>query len=132
MADDANVSVLVDGPLHHVVHLTNISDGTGENRVVKVDRSAWTGPNGEVPGRLCIEQIEWDVQGFTRVDLHWDHDTDDLALSLGPGSGEAKYGGAGGLCDPQSDGGTGDLLLTTVGAASGDSYAMTIKLRKRG
>jgi hypothetical protein len=132
MADDAKKTVLVDGPLYHVVHLTNVSDGTGEAGVVKVDRSALTGVDGQPVGRLCIEQIEWDVQGFTRVELHWDHTADDRALILGPGAGEADYGRTGGLCDPQSDGGTGDLLLTTAGAASGDSYAMTIKLRKRG
>lgn len=132
MADDVTVTVLGDGPLRHVVQLSSVSDGTGESAVKKVDRSTLVGANGQAVGRLCIERIEWDIQGFTRVELKWDHDADDRALVLGPGAGEADYAGVGGLCDPQSDGGTGDLLLTTAGNAAGDSYSITLVLRKRG
>jgi hypothetical protein len=128
MADAVTNRTLASGRNVHVIHLTNISDGTGESAVVKIDKSAFTGPDGTEPGRIKIEQIEWKVQGFTSVRLLWDHTTDDLAAVLA-GVGYVDYRSAGGNIDPASTGGTGDLLLTTSGAISGASYDITIWAR---
>jgi hypothetical protein len=35
------------------------------------------------------------------------------------------------LVDPKSSGGTGSVMLTTVGFASGSGYDLTIRLRKK-
>lgn len=123
MADTVDSIVLLGGVNKRIVRLLNISDGTGESGVVKVDKSTLIGPNGLEPGRLSIMSIQWAIQGFTSVRLYWDHTTDDeiAALSL---AGYFAY--PGGLVDPASAGGTGDILLTTAGGASGATYDITL------
>ena len=79
--------------------------------------------------------MRWCLQGFTSVRLLWDHDTDDKALELS-GSGYEDFRGDSflrtqkGLADPRTAGGTGDILLTTVGAVSGATYDITLWLVK--
>lgn len=129
MADTVDSQVVFSGPRRYVVKLTNISDGTGESAVVKVDKSALTGPAGGAPGRLVLEEISWDIQGFTSIRLHWDATTDDEIVVLGPGSGQMSWAGVGGLVDPASTGTTGDIILTTNGHSSGDTYTITLVVR---
>lgn len=130
MADAVTTNVIAQDETHYVVHLTNISDGTGESGVVKVDKSALTSRVGAEPAALDIEQIRWAIQGFTSVRLLWDHTTDDVAMVL-CGSGYDDFRNCGGaLKDPRSSGTTGDILLTTNGGSSGASYDITIWVRK--
>lgn len=141
MADAVTTNVIENTPTHYVVHLTNISDGTGEAAVIKVDKSTLTdNSNPPVePDALEIEQVRWCIQGMASVRLLWDHATDDLALVLAS-SGYDDFRGldngvrdrvqTGGLKDPRSAGGTGDILLTTSGAISGASYDITLWLKK--
>lgn len=135
MADTVTSSV-VESFNGLMVHLTGVSDGTGESNVIKVDKSAYLASDGAEPASLDIEQVRWNIQGFTYIKLAWDHTTDDTALVLS-GSGYDDFSGNGGdvtnpkgLPDPRSAGGTGDLLLTSVGATSGDTYDITLWLRK--
>jgi hypothetical protein len=138
MADAVASIVILNSDKHYVIHLTNISDGTGESAVVKVDKSGLLSATKIEPTSLDIDQIRWSIQGFTSVRLLWDHTTDDLAMVL-TGSGFEDFRsrdlasdliGTNGLKDPRSTGGTGDLLLTTNGGISGSSYDITIWLRK--
>lgn len=138
MADAVTKIVMADSASHHIVHLTNISDGTGESAVIKVDKSAiGTARDGAEAASLDIEQVRWAIQGMTSVRILWDHATDDVGLVLtGSGyddfRGETGMGGynTGSLKDPRSSGGTGDILLTTNGAVSGGTYDITLWLRK--
>jgi len=143
MADTIKNHVLSDSDERYAVHLTGVSDGTGESAVIKVDKSTLLAlPYGTAaaaePVSLDIEQIRWAIQGFSYIKLHWDHTTDDTAMLL-CGSGYDDFRGEGGmlgnrtprgLADPRSSGDTGDLLLTSVGAASGATYDITLWLRK--
>lgn len=141
MADAVTARVIEDTRTHYVVHLTNISDGTGEAAVVKADKSAIAvaADKGEAAS-LDIEQVRWSIQGFTSVRLLWDHTTDDVAMVLA-GSGYEDFRGldggvkgkmqTSGLKDPRSAGGTGDLLVTTNGGASGATYDITVWLVKK-
>jgi hypothetical protein len=139
MADTVRVHTIAETREHIVVHCTNISDGTGESDVVKVDKSAiGVASDGAEAGSLDIERVVWNCDGM-QVRVEWDHTTDDLAMVLS-GSGEADFMGkpgwvgglhnAGGLKDPRSTGGTGDILFTTSGHTSGDTYNVTLWLRK--
>ncbi len=130
MADTVDTDILNTGKRRHIVHLTNISDGTGESGVTKVDISALTGFGG-TPTYSTIEQIDYQIQGFTSVRLHWDHTTDDLISVLPAGSGCVEFWETGGKVDPRSSGGTGDILLTTVGAVSGATYDIKIIMRPK-
>lgn len=129
MADAVTTTVLYQEGSIYVVHLTNISDGTGESAVIKVDRSTLT-QSGAEPTGLTIMSARWAVQGFNSVRLLWDHTTDDVAMVL-TGSGYEDFREFGGKPDPASTGGTGDLLLTTNGGSSGATYDITLVLRKK-
>lgn len=128
MGDAVDVQVLYNGPRHHTVRLSNLSDGTGEAAVKKVDKSALVGFNGVAPSTISVEHMSWSIKGMS-VTLAWDHDTDDVIAQLGEGSGEHNYKPHGGLRDPASTGGTGDIVVTTTNHAAGDTYDILMTLR---
>jgi hypothetical protein len=128
MADSVDTLVLVSGQNRRAIRLTNVSDGTGESAVVKIDKSAFTGPDGTEPTTISIEEIFWNIQGFTSIRLFWDHTTDDEIVVLS-GSGYLDFTKLGGLDDPASSGETGDVILTTAGAVSGATYTIVLVVR---
>ena len=127
MADAVTSNVIFASRNKRVVHFTNISDGTGESDVVKVDISGLFGPDGTVPTSLTIEKVEYVVDGM-QLRIEWDATADDVALVL-TGSGFFDFTEAGGLRDPKSTGSTGDILFTTNGHNAGDAYTVTLWLR---
>lgn len=130
MADTVNSQVIEDGPRNYVIRLTNISDGTGESDVVKVDVSGLTGPDvGVAPDRVAIKSIDYNVQGFDYVTLEFDATADDEIAVLGQGVGYLPFDPP--VNNPKSSGYTGDVLLTTSGGASGSSYDITLHCIKK-
>ena len=139
MVDAVTSNVALNNRNVYVIHLTNISDGTGEAAVIKVDKSTLLDANAAEPAALDIISCRWSIQGFASVRILWDHTTDDLALALA-GSGYDEFGDAKigvnviagrALPDPRSAGGAGDILLTTNGAVSGATYDITLVCLKR-
>lgn len=129
MADLVSTIVILNNPKRLVIKLLNLSDGTGESGVVKVDKSTYTGLNGLEPSFFMIEKIEYDISGMV-VSLSVDATTDVvLARMGGTGGGVLDWTKSGGL-STKAAGDTGDILLTTVGHTSGDSYDITLHLRK--
>lgn len=113
------------------VQLLNTSDGTGESEVIKLDISELQMPDGRVPTRTAIEKIEFNTYGMG-VDLYWDRSPLKLIAHIPQdNSGCFDYCHFGGLVDPSDgiDDGTGDILLSTVGAANADSYDIQITAR---
>lgn len=146
MADAVSTNVIYEDAKQIVVHLTGVSDGTGESAVVKVDKDTiGVSTAGIEPVALDIERVEYTVTTFVKVSILWDHASDSLALVLA-GSGRfdftgLPYGyGAGsilrdahrtaGLQDPKTADSTGDILLTS-GATANGTYAITLWLHKR-
>lgn len=130
MADTVNTQVVYNGHRRYAVHLTNQSDGTGESGVTKVDISTLTNGDGQTATYTTIDRIVGTTGGFNYVALHWDHTTDDeIAVLSGPF--DIDFSVEGGLTDPKSAGGTGDIILTTDGAYDGASYDITIYLRAK-
>lgn len=133
MADTVTSTVINDGPRNYVINLTNRSEGTGESAATKVDISTLAGPTGKAnvpPGSFAVKALEYDVQGFSRVDLLFDATTDQPLAILGTGQGYMDFTGAE-LNDPRASGYTGDIKLTTHGAVSGASYDITLHLIKK-
>jgi len=128
MADTVTTQIIAAGPRYSIVHLTNISDATGESLVTKVDISTLDLGNGVAPTKTSVKEIQWSIQGFTSVRLYWDHTTDDTMAVLGQGNGYSEFGMLGMLNDPASAGGTGDVLLSTAGAIAGATYNITLVL----
>lgn len=122
MADTVDSVVLFKSPDKYAIRLTNISDGTGESAVVKLDKSAIATTLGITePDKFIVEELFWSIQGFASVRLHFDHTTDD-ELAVLSGNGYRPYADFGGLVDPDGGGGTGDIILTTNGGLAGATY----------
>lgn len=124
MADTVTNKTLISNKKRISVFLTNASDGTGESAVVKIDKSTLTSLAGIEPTKLTIERLEWNCDGM-RADLYWDHTSDVKIASLAAGPGCLDFRDVGGLHD-SGTGETGDVILTTVGHTSGDSYCIRI------
>lgn len=131
MADAVTSEYVYSGRRRKVLHLTNISDGTGEAAVVKADLSALTFGEGTVPTYSTVDMIDYNIQGFASVRLHWDHTTDDEIVVLPAGSGTIDFNAVGGKTDPRTSGGAGDIVLTTNGGASGSTYDISIYFRPK-
>ena len=132
MADAVATQTIIDGPSHAVLKFTNISDGTGESAVTKVDVSAL---NASVDGDPCtsviIEKIWWQCIGM-KVQILWDADTDLMCIELGENqSGNQDYVAFGGLTNNAGAGKTGDVKFTTIGHTAADTYTVILYLRKR-
>tara|TARA_R100000773_G_scaffold12292_1_gene11352 strand:- start:224 stop:628 length:405 start_codon:yes stop_codon:yes gene_type:complete len=131
MADAVTTQTLVDNNKTAVQKFTNISDGTGESAVVKVDASALSSNfNGTACTGVTIEKIWWQCIGM-KTRLFFDADTNAFIIELGENqSGHHDYSEFGGLPNNAGTGKTGDILFTTVGHSSGDTYTITLQMRK--
>lgn len=130
MADAVTTQVLYESPVEYVVKLTNLSDGTGESDVNKVDVSALA----PATNFLVLEEIIYATDGMS-ARLEWDATTD-VPFWVCPPNHAAridfrKMGLAGtGNSNNAGAGVTGDVFLTTVGHSSGDSYVIILMFRK--
>lgn len=124
MADTVSSQTLIDGDKNVVVKFTNLSDGTGEAAVLKVDVSALNG----APSRVTIEKIHYSVFGMV-VTLLWDATTDVRIVDL-QGDGHMDLKCFGGLYNNGGAGVTGDILLTTTGHSLNDSYSIILEMKK--
>lgn len=125
MADTVTTKILRDGPIATIVLLTNVSDGTGESAVKKVTVGDLVG----TPTRVRIDKIIYATNGMG-VRLLWDGPTDVLAWSIPENSSDMlDFTAFGGLQNAATDP-TGDIMLTTFGHTSGDSYSIILYLRK--
>ena len=130
MADAVTSQTIVDTDKRAVIKFTNISDGTGESSVKKVDVSALnTNAQGETCTRVTIDQVWYDVGGL-RAALEFDATSNGVALVLG---GSAAAGTTMGYMDFRSFNGiknnagsgiTGDIDLTTHGHTAHDHYTI--------
>lgn len=132
MADAVTSQTLIDGPTQAVMKFTNISDGTGESAVKKVDVSALsTNTNGDACTEVTIERIWWQCIGM-KVQILFDASTDAFCIELGENqSGDHDYTYFGGLTNNAGSGKTGDVMFTTVGHTSADTYTIILQMRKK-
>lgn len=130
MADAVTSQILVDGTQRAVFKFTNISDGTGESGVVKIDVSALSPFQGEPCTGVSIQRVDAMTAGMG-LNLLWDATTDVVALTFGEADFiSLDFSRFGGITNNAGSGKTGDLLFTTVGAASGDRYTVVIEVLK--
>lgn len=125
MVDAVTSQKLVDGARSVVYSFTNLSDGTGEAAVLKVDVSGLN----EAPATVKIEKIHYDISGM-QVEVLWDADTDVIAAILSTGQGTIDYSAFGGLINNAGAGVTGDIKFTTVGHTANDSYTIILEMKK--
>lgn len=144
MADAVATRVISETDNYYVVHMTNYSDGTGESAALKIDKSTLTTKNSAgaaiEPASLDLIGIRWNVQGFSSVRLMWRHTANhDMMIVSGSGQdvfqlmeGQPLFDAPFGLRDPRTSPGAndGDVLITTTGAAAGNTYDITAYFRK--
>lgn len=140
MADTVTSQLLENGMRLAVWKFTNLSDGTGETGVTKVDATA-SGSMGVVrqgqtfyPGvHLKIVEIKYSVFSMgLRIQWHATSNVDCLVLQA---TDHWKIlderMGFGGLYVPTgTTGATGSIDFTTVGAATGSGYTIIMTLTK--
>jgi len=121
MADAVTSQTLANGAKRTIRAFTNVSDGTGESAVQKVNISGLIG----APTAVKILQIWWTTVGMS-VKVLFDHTTDDVVAVLdGTGHMDLREFG---IPDPASAGGTGDILFTTTGHTAGDTYFIVMEI----
>lgn len=132
MADAVTSQTIQDGARHVVMSFTNVSDGTGEAAVKKVDVSALQSDpmTGTACSGVAIQSVWFSTLGMS-VKLLWDADTDVLALHLPADySDTLDMSEFTGLKNNAGTGVTGDIMLTTVSHSSGDAYTVILKMVK--
>lgn len=128
MADAVTSQILNDGPRRAVMRFTNVSDGTGESAVLKVDVSALSANQGQTCTGVKIRSVQYAINGMA-VNILWDATTDVVASALS-GYGKLDLKKLGYLVNNSGAGKTGDVLFTTVGHTAGDTYDITLDMVK--
>jgi|TARA_R100001126_G_C4758901_1_gene116735 hypothetical protein len=136
MADAVTSQTLADGDKIAVIKLTNISDGTGESSVKKIDVSALAANSaGAACAHATINQIWYDIGGM-RVALEWNATSNVVAAVLGGSaaagnvSGYMDFRSFGGLKNTLASGYDGDIDLTTHGHTNHDHYTIVLEVAK--
>lgn len=111
-----------------------LSDGTAMTNEIMIDKSTLTSKvTGLEPHALDLVELEavgWGT--LNSVLLEWDHTTDDEILAFGVTGGGVKWcSKLGHLKDPVSDGGTGDIVVTTNGLAANSGFMIVSTWRLR-
>jgi hypothetical protein len=130
MADTVTTQTISDtSGVKFVTKLTNISDGTGETLVRKVDASETTFMTQD--GNRKISKIWYSINTNSNksgVEIVWDGVTNATALFLS-GNGYWDLRTAGNEIINNSTTPTGDVLLSTKNFVSGDNYSLVIEFR---
>lgn len=127
MADAVTTQIIVDGSHNCIMKFTNISDGTGETAVTKVDVSTLTG----APTRVGIRRIHASTFGMG-VQVLWDATADVLAWYI-PADVDVHQDFTSFSNIPNNAGAgiTGDIQFTTVGHTLGDVYSIILEMVKQ-
>jgi hypothetical protein len=131
MADAVSTQVILDGERLYIAKFTNVSDGTGESAVTKVDVStlARNSFNLACDG-VKLNKI-WAQTDGMGVTILWDADTDVVCETVPQNAiYTASYNDFGGISNNAGTGKTGDVAFTTVGATSGDRYTLILEFIK--
>jgi hypothetical protein len=131
MADAVTSQTIIDGERNCVMKFTNVSDGTGESAVAKVDVSALaSNAAGVACSEVRVMRISHAVVGMS-VQLFFDASSNVLLAELAESSnGHMEFADFGGIPNNAGSGKTGDILFTTKGHSSGDTYSIVLEMVK--
>src|SRR5210317_136123 len=130
MADLVTTQTIADtSGVKFVVKMTNISDGTGEQLVNKVDASELTFMTED--GQRKIARVWYSINtanNKSAVELVWAGTTNATAMLLS-GNGYMDLRTAGNEIPNNATTPTGDVLLSTKNFANGDNYTLIVEFR---
>ena len=139
MADAVTTQTIADtAGVKTVVKMTNISDGTGETLVTKMDASALNHMSEDATKK--VSKIWYSVNttnGKSGVELLWagsgaSSANKTICVLSGNGFWDLKTAGneiANNATLTASTSPAGDLLLSTKGFVSGDNYSLIVEVR---
>jgi len=115
-----------------IFRFTNVSDGTGESAVNKIDVS---GLNSDpMTGKACTSvtiQCIWYSTVGMGVKIFFDATTDVLAWELRADDARTMdFTDFTGIPNNAGSGKTGDILFSTTSATNGDVYNVVMKVKK--
>lgn len=116
---------------------TNLSDGTGETGVTKINVSSLNGAASPVSNsRVKIKRIMWSVQSNGSVTVGWG-DTSSPVPGLTPifilsGNGDWKFDTGLSPVENNANSPTGDVVFSTNSFSNNDSYTIIIEVVKDG
>ena len=130
MADIVTVQTIADvAGVKHVAKMTNLSDGTGESLVTKIDASntnAMTEDATKVLARIWYSINT--TNSNAAVELLWGGSTNSTMVLLnGQGHWDLRTFGDGIVNNETTP--TGDILLSTRNFVSGDNYTIVVEFR---
>jgi len=136
MADAVTSQTIEDGGKNLVMKFTNISDGTGESAVAKIDVSALESSplTGQACNRVSLQRIWFSNIGMG-FKLYWNA-TANMFICQAPKDWSDTWNFSYGMDQlpgiPNNAGGgiNGDLLLTTNDHTSGDTYSVIVWAHK--
>ena len=131
MADAVTSQTLIDGERLAIMKFTNISDGTGETAVTKVN-VANLASNGS--GKACtgviVNKITSVCHGM-EVRMLWDATTDvPFFMSTINTNYENDFSSIGGITNNSGTGKNGNIVFSTSDASSGDTYTVVLEMVK--
>ena len=131
MADAVTSQTIIDGERNCVMKFTNVSDGSGESAVAKVDVSALAANSRGVScSEVRVMRISHSVVGMS-VQLFLNATSNVLLMELAESSnGHMDFKDFGGLSNNAGSGKNGDILFTTKGHSSGDTYSIVLEMVK--
>jgi hypothetical protein len=131
MADAVGTQTLLDGERMAIMKFTNLSDGTGESKVLKVDVSTLTSSaSGKTCDGVTITKIHISTHGL-EVQIYWDATTDVFCWCVTQNSTYTMdFEKFGGLTNNAGAGVTGDVLFSTADASAGDFYTIVLEMVK--
>ena len=132
MADAVTSQTIEDGGKNLVMKFTNISDGTGESAVAKIDVSALNSEpsTGSSCSRVVLQRIWFSNIGMG-FKLYWNATTN-MFICQAPKDWSATWDFTEssitlpGIPNNAGGGINGDLLLTTNDHTSGDTYSIIV------
>jgi hypothetical protein len=131
MADVVASQTLFDGERLFIGKFTNISDGTGETAVVKINPSTLSvNAFGCACNGVKINKI-WATTHGMEVQILWDATTDLLTWMIPQNTNYLMdFSSFGGLQNNAGTGVNGNVLFTTADMSAGDMYTIVIECIK--
>jgi len=132
MADAVATQTIQDGGNTAIFRFTNVSDGSGESAVAKIDVSALAVDpvTGAACTKVSIQKIYYSTIGMG-VKIFFNASTNVLAWQLNADWADTlDFSDFTGIPNNAGSGVNGDILFTTVGHSSGDVYNIVMQVRK--
>jgi Ethanolamine utilization protein EutJ (predicted chaperonin) len=131
MADAVTSQTLLDGERLAIMKFTNISDGTGETAVTKVNvANLAKSASGLACTGVTVTKITCVCHGM-EVRMLWDATTDvPFFLAAVNTNYQNDFANIGGITNNAGAGKNGNIVFSTSDATAGDTYTVVLEMAK--